>query len=192
MAPKRKLNSEDVLEISDSYSDDSIDGHSAKENDAPLPKKARVSDASEGAEPGASTVKPKGKGKASVDQAPAPTRWQDVVLEISSNGKVPVYDDCAEVRRKIRLLTQTPGFKITAWLREIGNINSNSYGRFMKEKSRTDGATNGTYYAAYCYFEKVRIAEGKKKTAGRMRNEDEYLDGFPLENRRKGWVIVGR
>lgn len=85
MAPKRKLNSEDVLEISDSYSDDSIDGHSAKENDAPLPKKARVSDASEGAEPGASTVKPKGKGKASVDQAPAPTRWQDVVLEISSN-----------------------------------------------------------------------------------------------------------
>ncbi|KAJ3870049.1 hypothetical protein EV359DRAFT_76052 [Lentinula novae-zelandiae] len=158
-----------------------------EENDTPLPKKARVSDASEGTEPGALTVKPKGKGKAFVDKAPAPTIWQDVELEISSNGKVPVYDDYAE-----SLTVCASSNQITAWLREIGNINSNSYGRFMKEKRRTDGATNGTYYAAYCYFEKVRIAEGKKKTAGRMRNEDKYFDGFPLENRRKGWVIVGR
>ncbi|KAE9410949.1 hypothetical protein BT96DRAFT_804935, partial [Gymnopus androsaceus JB14] len=96
-------------------------------------------------------------------------------------------DDCAEVRRKIRALLQTPNFKITHWLRDIGGINNNSYGRFMKEKGRTDGATNGTYYAAYCYFEKVRIAEGKKKTAGRIRSESEQPYGFLLENRRRGW-----
>ena len=55
-------------------------------------------------------------------------------------------DDCGQVRRKIRLLQKTPGwkvskvlcvsrvysyspYKVTEWLSEIG-INSNSYGRF--------------------------------------------------------------
>jgi len=188
MATKRK--SIEVLEFSDCRSEDSIDGHSTKENDVPPPppptKKARLSSASEAPEGSSTQSKGKGKGKAS-EKASAPTRWQDVVLETDNDGSVPVFDDCAEVRRKIRALLQTPGFKITAWLREIGNINSNSYGRFMKEKGRNDGASNGTYYSAYCYFEKVRIAEGKKKTAGRTRNESEHPFGFPLERARGFW-----
>lgn len=52
--------------------------------------------------------------------------------------------------------------QVTHWLREIGGINSNSFNRFsklpdfyayphanrhlVKEKGRTDGASNGTYY----------------------------------------------
>ncbi|KAK7058835.1 hypothetical protein VNI00_001459 [Paramarasmius palmivorus] len=144
-------------------------------------KKARLS------EPSSSKTKGKAKGKEE-----QPSSWQDVVLETNDDGTIPVYDDCAEVRRKIRQLTQTPGFKITHWLKDIGNINNNSYNRFMKEKGRTDGASNGTYYAAYVYFEKVRIAQGKKKTAGRKANEEQYPFGFPLENRRKVWVITGR
>jgi hypothetical protein len=40
---------------------------------------------------------------------------------------------------------------------------------------------------SYVYFEKVRIAEGKKKTATRLSNEATRPGGFPLENRRKGW-----
>ncbi|KAG5654768.1 hypothetical protein H0H81_003776 [Sphagnurus paluster] len=57
-----------------------------------------------------------------------------------------------------------------------------------KEKGKTDGASNGTYYAAYVYFEKVRILEGKKKTPKRQSNEKSMPNGFPLENRRYGWV----
>ncbi|KAH7931147.1 hypothetical protein BV22DRAFT_1027907 [Leucogyrophana mollusca] len=87
---------------------------------------------------------------------------------------------------------KTPGWKVTQWLRDIGGINSNSYGRFMKDSGATCGATNGTYYAAYVYFEKVRIAEGKKKTAKRQRNENEHPGGLTMEDRRKVWVLTGR
>ncbi|KAJ6627128.1 hypothetical protein B0H10DRAFT_420913 [Mycena sp. CBHHK59/15] len=144
---------------------------------APLFKKARVSASS---------------GSSSLKAKPEAIKWQDVELDTNPDSSIPVYDDCAEVRRKIKLLQSTAGWKVGTWLREIGGINNNSFNRFMKEKGRTDGATNGTYLAAYVYFEKVRIAEGKKKTAGRQRNESEHPTGFPLENRRRGWVFTGR
>ncbi|RDB28828.1 hypothetical protein Hypma_015372 [Hypsizygus marmoreus] len=155
---------------------------SVKENDklvVPV-KKPRKSDASVDA----SGSKSKDEGKLE-----KPKTWQDVKLVGEDEGPVPVYDDCAEVRRKIGLLQKTAGWKVTHWLKEIGGINNNSFGRFMKEKGRTDGASNGTYYAAYVYFEKVRILEGKKRTAKRISNESTMPDGYPLENRRRGWVL---
>ncbi|KAI0735296.1 hypothetical protein C8Q76DRAFT_711753 [Earliella scabrosa] len=148
-------------------------------------KKARVSDAGEAS----SSTSGAKKGKAAA--ASAPKHWSEVVLEGEEEGEVPIYDDCNEVRRKIRLLQKEPGFKITHWLKEIGNINSNSFQRFMKASGPTGGATNGTYYAAYVYFEKVRIAEGKKKTAKRLRNEADHMNGMPLEDRRRMWVFTG-
>ncbi|KAJ7293379.1 hypothetical protein C8J57DRAFT_1043438, partial [Mycena rebaudengoi] len=96
---------------------------------------------------------------------------------------VPFSDIPGEIRKKIRLLLGTQGFKITQWHRDIGGINSNSYGRFMKAKDKMDGAENGTYYSAY-----VRILEGKKKTPTRLRDEQEYPHGIPLE-RRARWVL---
>ena len=39
----------------------------------------------------------------------------------------------------------------------------------------------------------MRILEGKKKTAGRLRNEETHPNGFPLENRRTHmWVFTGK
>ncbi|KAJ7655026.1 hypothetical protein DFH06DRAFT_992842 [Mycena polygramma] len=147
---------------------------SSKENEVTpvATKKARVAAAS-------SSSKPK-----------EAVRWQDVELETDPDGEIPVYDTPGDVRRKIRALLSTPGFKVTHWLQEIGGINSNSYGRFMKEKNKHDGAANGTYYAAYCYFEKVRIAENKPKSAGRKKAERESSGGHVLEDRRKGWVFA--
>ncbi|KAJ3488471.1 hypothetical protein NLI96_g2827 [Meripilus lineatus] len=82
--------------------------------------------------------------------------------------------------------------EITHWLRDIGNINSNSYSRFMKAKGATGGASNGTYYAAYVYFEKVRILQRRKKTVKREKNETETgPNGFPLQDRSKVWVYTG-
>ncbi|KAI9057093.1 hypothetical protein FKP32DRAFT_1598581 [Trametes sanguinea] len=136
-------------------------------------KKARSSDAGEGASPGAK------RGK----KAEKPWQsWRDVVLEGEKERAVPIYDDCNEVRRKIRRLLRQPGFKITHWLKEIGDINYNSYQRFMRATGPTGGAENGTYYAAYVYFEKVRIFEGKKKTAKRIRNEKEHPGGLLRED----------
>jgi hypothetical protein len=45
----------------------------------------------------------------------------------------------------------------------------------------------------YAYFEKVRIFEGKKKTAKRERNELEQRQGFSLTDRaRRGVWVLGR
>ncbi|KAI0757121.1 hypothetical protein C8Q80DRAFT_78011 [Daedaleopsis nitida] len=148
---------------------------------APVAKKARVSDVVEGSSKGTK------KGKAAA--ASAPKNWREVVLEGEDEGDLPIFDDCNEIRRKIRLLQKEPNFKVTPWLKEIGNINSNSFQRFMKASGPTGGATNGTYYAAYVYFEKVRIAEGKKKTPKRLRNEAEHGGGMPREDRRRMWVF---
>lgn len=84
-----------------------------------------------------------------------PGRCSSVVSTVHANDASkshcmgPISDDCNDIRRKIRTLMQEPGFKvrhalypipmnivlithiqITAWLRDIGNINNNSYQRF--------------------------------------------------------------
>ncbi|KAJ7900133.1 hypothetical protein B0H14DRAFT_3423532 [Mycena olivaceomarginata] len=124
-------------------------------------KKARVDTASS-------------KGKAKTKDI---VRWQDVELEKNADGSgVPVYDLPGDIRRKIRALLSTPGFKITYWLEEIGR--STLTLTIVSAKDKYDGASNGTYYSAYVYFEKVRIAQGKPKSAGRRKNEKENPKGF--------------
>ncbi|KAH9857893.1 hypothetical protein C2E23DRAFT_801906 [Lenzites betulinus] len=172
-AAKRKSDvlAEPVIELTDSEGEEELP--------APVAKKARKSDVGEGSSTGGK------KGKA----ASVAKNWYEIELEGEEEGGVEVYDDCNEIRRKIRLLQKQPDFKVTHWLKEIGNINNNSYQRFMKATGPTGGASNGTYYAAYVYFEKVRIAEGKKKTAKRLRNEQEHSCGMPTEERRHMWVL---
>jgi hypothetical protein len=141
-------------------------------------------------------VQPPAKKARTKKDAAAPATgqtWKDIKLEgEDEDGGVPVYDTCGEVRRKIRLLQKTPGWKVTQWLRNIGDINNNSYSRFMKESAKQGGAGNGTYYAAYVYFEKIRVLERKKKTATRLENEATHPGGFPLEIPRAQWVIMPR
>ncbi|KAF8519166.1 hypothetical protein JB92DRAFT_2786864 [Gautieria morchelliformis] len=172
MAPKRKSDVE--LE---------------KENDGfassiPAAKKARVIVDASNSDASSSTAKGKGK---STDEI---TDWRDVKLKGEDEGEVPVYDDCNEVRRKIRLLQKEPGFKVTHWLRDIGGVNSNSLSRFMKVSGPTAGAENGTYVAAYKYFEKIRISINKKKTPKRIKNEETHPSGLPLRDRKHVWVLA--
>ncbi|KAG9018374.1 hypothetical protein FRB93_000077 [Tulasnella sp. JGI-2019a] len=114
----------------------------------------------------------------------------DIVLDGEEEGEVEIYDDCNDIRRKIRALEKTPGFKITHWLKELGNINSNSYRQFMKMTRPNGGAGNRLYYSAYVYFEKKRILEGKKKTPKRIQNEEGQLSGFEQQRTRNHiWVL---
>ncbi|KAI0374288.1 hypothetical protein BV20DRAFT_1049112 [Pilatotrama ljubarskyi] len=137
MPPKRKSDAlEPVLDLTGDSSEE-VQERAAVVAE-PAPKKARKADAGEGSSSGAK------KGKS----ADAPKNWRDVVLEGEEEGDVPIYDDCNEIRRKIRALQKEPNFKVTHWLKEIGNINSNSYQRFMKATGPHGGASNGTYYAA--------------------------------------------
>ncbi|TFK57314.1 hypothetical protein OE88DRAFT_119252 [Heliocybe sulcata] len=183
MAPKRKSDTQDVPEIEvlvESFLPNQDASAGAGPSVQPPAKKRRVQ-----------KPKDESKGKKAEDDAPKPKRWQDVVLDGEGTGDgVSIYDDCNDIRRKIRALQKTPGFKITPWLRDIGNVNSNSYGRFMKATGPSGGAENGTYVCAYKYFEKVRILEGKKKTPKRIRAEQEVIGGHDLVDRRRMWVFM--
>ncbi|KAI8995517.1 hypothetical protein BD414DRAFT_479763 [Trametes punicea] len=192
MPPKRKSDLlEPVIDLTAEQSESLPESLPGKENvtvalaPEPAAKKARKVDVGEGSS--SSTDTKKGK-KAEENQYKS---WRDVLLEGEEEGDIPIYDDCNDIRRKIRALQKDPNFKVTHWLREIGNINNNSYQRFMKASGPHGGASNGTYYAAYVYFEKVRIFEKKKKSAKRIRMEQEHARGLPTEERRGMWVYTG-
>ncbi|KAF8342911.1 uncharacterized protein EI90DRAFT_3030646 [Cantharellus anzutake] len=178
--PKR---TSDVIDISSDAETD--------ERPAPAKKIARVlkdSDASSSSKPALSKKELKEMEKSAEREAELARFEEEVdsVRHFGGRGEVKIYDDCNDIRRKIKQLLTNPGFKITHWLKEIGDINNNSYQRFMKEKGPTGGAANGTYEAAYIYFETKRIMEGKKKTAKREANEAAYGFGMPREDRKRG------
>ncbi|KAH9898539.1 hypothetical protein C8Q73DRAFT_405995 [Cubamyces lactineus] len=186
MPLKRKS---DVLEhppvaVLGSESEEATTASAADAQAPPAAKKARVSDVREGSSAS-------GKGGASMKgkAANTPKNWREVVLEGEEEGDIQIHDDCNDIRRKIRALQKDPNFK-EHWLQEIGNINNNSYQRFMKATGPDGGASNGTYYAAYVYFEKVRIFEGKKKTAKRIRSEQQNPSGSSRERPRGQWVYM--
>ncbi|KIO30780.1 hypothetical protein M407DRAFT_20105 [Tulasnella calospora MUT 4182] len=154
---------------------------------APHPASSNPDQAMAASFPAEAPSKPKKKRK-----APPPVEhegWEDIILEGELEGQVEVYDNCDEIRDKIDELRATPGFKVTPWLRQIGNVNSNSFRRFMAMDGYRSGAGNITYYAAYLYFEKRRIWEGMPKSEDRLWNEENYPEGFELRTPTE-YVIV--
>ena len=91
----------------------------------------------------------------------------------------PVFDTCAEVRRKITAFLKTGVMSKSAFLKHLG-VAPNSFTSFMKQTGRADphciarmqpGAGNHLYPKAYRFFEQKRLLEGKPKIAGRTNNE---------------------
>ncbi|KAE9039472.1 hypothetical protein PR003_g2182 [Phytophthora rubi] len=107
-------------------------------------------------------------------------RIEEVELpDVDEEGCVPVYDDCDEIRRKIDEFLREGLVTKAAFLRAMGNVNSNSMRRFMSLR-RGAGAANEVYRKAYAFFEKKRIVDGEEKTVKRLANEDlQGPEGFP-------------
>ncbi|KAG0637783.1 hypothetical protein HOY80DRAFT_888997 [Tuber brumale] len=117
-----------------------------------------------------------------------------ISLPGESTDSVPVYDSCDELRRKIRAFFRNPKYsKVTQkkFREAIGNVNANTYRRFMEKKGETAGAECGMFYGSYVFFEKMRVYEGKTKGVRRVRSEMEFPRGRPMidDNRRGVWVI---
>lgn len=101
----------------------------------------------------------------------------------------PVYDDCDDVRKKIHELIESKAVTQAALLKEL-DVNSNSLRRFLTTKGKREGCSNGVYTAAYVFFEKLRIAEGKPKTGKRVKAENEMPTGYSLQrNPTHVWVF---
>jgi hypothetical protein len=123
--------------------------------------------------------------------SPKEGSFLDITLPGESDGSVPVYDTCTQIRVKIKNLLEKhkdkpenaqPGefakngkpkpWTAKAFCDAIG-VSTKSHGAFMKKSGHMGGAENHTYYGAYVFFEKKRIFEGAKKSAARAKIESE-------------------
>ncbi|KAI1121743.1 hypothetical protein F5Y10DRAFT_255642 [Nemania abortiva] len=145
-------------------------------------KKRQMLEADAGGKPGA-----KSKTVASLPDI------SDIRLPGEEVDGVEVYDTCDEVRRKINAHLKTPGLTQAQFCRDLyaqlhaprcKSIQSKQLSDFRALKGSRSGAKSTVFYAAYVYFEKLRIAQNKPKTAHRVAMEDiwESRGGFDREN----------
>ncbi|KAK5656914.1 hypothetical protein OQA88_3436 [Cercophora sp. LCS_1] len=139
--------------------------------------------------------------KAAIKAAAADLLDVSDVIQLHDDERVPVWDTCDTIRRKIRALLAKDGITQAAFLRAIvtaaygegstKKIQSTSFNNFMKQKGPLAGNTNCVYHAAYVFFEKMRVKQGKKKTADREVMETVWPDGVDTKTQSGRKVYIG-
>lgn len=111
-------------------------------------------------------------------------------LDGEETDSVPVYDTCDVVRRKITAHLKTPGLTQAQFCRDLyaqlktpscKSIQATMLTAFRNKKGPLAGCTSSVYYAAYVYFEKLRLAEGKPKSKHRLEMEEIHAGGVDRE-----------
>lgn len=124
----------------------------------------------------------------------------DVTLPGEANRKVPVFDTCNDIRRKIRALLGAQGVQQAALIRALNKglpddggktINNMNMRTFMNQSGIMDGNTSTVFYAAYLFFERQRIKQGKPKSAFREGMEKAHgKDGVDVEHNHKNGIYL--
>ncbi|KAF7971358.1 hypothetical protein HWV62_21388 [Athelia sp. TMB] len=152
------------------------------------------------------TKKAKGKASPDLDASTAAGVTGDlfsISLPGEEEGKVEIYDSCDELRKKINAHLAGGPTK-AAFLRDILRaaaspeypikLQAKQLGDFLALKGATGGSSSKVCYAAYVYFEKKRVAEGKPKSKHRLGMEEAWgtEGGLSREMRRGGyWCAPG-
>lgn len=122
-----------------------------------------------------------------------PASFLDIKLDGEEDKGILIHDTCAVIRVKINSLlgkdntkpeNGIPGefkkdgtpkpYTKARFLKDCGlHDNTRQLATFLKAKKMMAGAESAVYPAAYMFFEKKRIFEGKKKTAARIKCETE-------------------
>jgi hypothetical protein len=123
----------------------------------------------------------------------------EIYLQGEETDEVPVYDDCDEIRRKINAHMKTPGLTQAQFCRDLyaqlkapkcKGIQSKQLTDFRGAQGSNAGAKSSVFYAAYVYFEKLRIAQGKPINNHREHIFNIYPGGFPRDaDDRTTWFI---
>ncbi|KAI1865723.1 hypothetical protein JX265_008046 [Neoarthrinium moseri] len=140
---------------------------------------------------------PKGgpKSKQSPKEPPA-AELTSIHLDGEIDENVKIYDTCDDVRRKItghvKDSTQAAFARELSQMMPHTRINATHVGRFQKMKGPRAGGHNPVFYAAYVYFEKLRIKQGKKKSAKREQMEEHWEEkgGFPREGSHNIYILT--
>jgi hypothetical protein len=144
-----------------------------------------------------------------VSDAPRPRRKPDRSVDVShlldvsgvtlageATDRVTVFDDCDAVRGKIRAFLANPNITQAAFLRAIAATYSDGrrlqgaqLNRFLSMKGASHGYSSGIFYAAFVFFEKVRIRDGHPKSPERVEMERAHPDGLQISEMRN-WGVV--
>lgn len=139
--------------------------------------------------PAASTSAAQKKAKITASR-PSNAALDGIHLPGEETDSVPVFETCDVVRRKITAHLNTPGTTQAQFCRDLHaqlkmpgckSIQSKMLKDFRSKKGAVAGCTSSVYYAAYIYFEKLRIAEGKPKSKHRLEMEKLYPRGAERE-----------
>lgn len=94
----------------------------------------------------------------------------NIHLEGEENGCVPVFDTCADIRRKITA-HERRGVTTKKAMLEAFHASAQQYKTFMRGTRSMQGAEKDIFYGAYVYFEKLRVKQGGKKSKKREEME---------------------
>jgi hypothetical protein len=108
----------------------------------------------------------------------------EVELDGEKEDKVPVFDTCKEIRRKINVYLRQPSNTQSSLLVALSSqfhqtktrLNSSQLVRFRHARGPNVGNTNPVFYAAYVFFEKERLRSKKPKLKIRMEMEEIYRE----------------
>lgn len=121
---------------------------------------------------------------------PSTADLHSIHLPGEETDSVPVFETCDVIRRKITAHLKTPGMTQAQFCRDLHaqlkmpgckSIQSKMLNDFRGKKGPIAGCTSSVYYAAYVYFEKLRIAEGKPKSKHRLEMEKIHPRGADRE-----------
>ncbi|KAE9967538.1 hypothetical protein BLS_006312 [Venturia inaequalis] len=136
------------------------------------------------------------KPKKCTKKSPPAEEDEEDVLDLSSitlpgeeSHEVEVYDTCNMIRSKIAAFLKAHPKETKASLARrinalpyVNNVNARNLGAFMAKNGYDSGNTSEAFYAAYVYFEKLRIKQGKPKSKDRLEMERVWGDrgGFNI------------
>lgn len=132
--------------------------------------------------------------------------WDQLTRQCKPTGEetdsVKVYDSCDEIRKKIAAHLRKPGVTAAQFCRDLlaqyhgdkkpPQIQSGQLTKFRGYKGADTGNTSCVFYAAYVFFEKMRLAEGKPKSKHRLEMEKIWSPkGFNIERgHHRGYVAI--
>lgn len=112
----------------------------------------------------------------------------NILLDGEDDNAVPIYDTCDEIRRKINgHLIRTPGLTEAEFRRALFAQLHKSKAKGIQVKQMSDfraalgpraGIKSSVFYAAYVYFEKLRLARGEHESGHREMMEYKYPDWY--------------
>ncbi|KAK1700668.1 hypothetical protein BDP55DRAFT_763492 [Colletotrichum godetiae] len=172
---------------------------SPAEKSAPKSRKRKSDAATDGDTTAADAPAPKKQAtkKAADKKDPLPD-LSEIELPGDDDMSVAVWDTGDIVRTKIRAMLKKEGVTKAVFLRTIvkaaypagsdHKIAPNLLTNFRNKKGPASGDTSSVFNAAYVFFEKLRVRDGKPKTKMREEMEEEWLTGMDTKQQLDGWV----